>query len=230
MEPERREGDPSSRAAWSQRFVDDLAAVPSGRRFVNFYSPEVSGSATRRHNLMRYLEQMDLLNPSVLLVGEAPGHRGTRVTGVPFTDHQLLDSGVPELSMLGTTRGYRLPATQCHPLKEQTSTVVWRQLSAHRFIPLLWAVFPFHPFSERGADSNRKPSPAEIEIGRPFLTRLLDAWEIQHLVALGRVAEHTLKRIGFEPQHIRHPARGGVRQFECGIAALANENLALHPA
>jgi uracil-DNA glycosylase len=220
----------AARTLWIQQFVADLAAVPSGEGFVNFYSPDVSGSDTRRHNLTLYLEQMDARDPSVLLVGEAPGHRGTRVTGVPFADHLLVASGVPELSMLGTARGYRLPITHTHPRKEQTSTVVWRTLSMHGFTPLLWAVFPFHPFGERGPDSNRRPRPSEIEIGQQFLTRLLDAWEIHRLVALGRVAEQTLKRLGFSPQHIRHPARGGQHQFEHGIAALIDENTALHAA
>lgn len=221
MIADRRKSSSSPRAAWIEEFVNDLAAVRSGRRFLNFYSPEVDGSAERRHNLTLYLRQMEQLNPSFLLVGEAPGYRGTRVTGVPFADCRLVDSGIPELSMLGTTRGYRLPVTPEHPRKEQTSGIVWQVLSAYQFVPLLWAAFPFHPYGERGMSSNRTPTTTEVKIGEPFVTRLLETWEIQHLIAVGRVAERTMKRMGFAPRHIRHPARGGRCHFEQGIAELA---------
>lgn len=182
----------------------------------------------RRHNLSLYLREMDRLNPSVLLVGEAPGYRGTGVTGVPFADSRLLTAGLPTLSMFGKAHGYRLPTAALHPQHEQTSTIVWQAFTSHRFVPLLWAAFPFHPYGERGRESNRAPTLAELELGESFIQRLLEGWDIKRLVAVGRVAERTLRRLGFDAEHIRHPARGGKRQFEQGIAELASDAVAIH--
>jgi len=210
---------------WIESFMDELAAVPSGVGFTNFYSSEEAANELRRHNLSLYLREMGQRKPTVLLVGEAPGHRGTRVTGVPFADRRLLIEGVPSLSMFGRLGGYRLPhGGSLQPIYEQTSTVVWQSFARHQFVPLLWAAFPFHPYSDRGEGSNRAPRQTELELGQRFLQSLLDAWPVEQVLAVGRVAEKTLRSLGFNCAYIRHPARGGQREFDRGIAKLANDN------
>ena len=44
----------------------------------------------RRENLKLYLEKMKKLNPSFLLLGEAPGYKGCRLTGIPFSSEKIL--------------------------------------------------------------------------------------------------------------------------------------------
>ena len=54
----------------------------------------------RRHNLTRYLSAMEQSRPTLLLVGEAPGYRGCRLTGIPFTSsHTLVQEMVPGFEM-----------------------------------------------------------------------------------------------------------------------------------
>jgi hypothetical protein len=128
---------------------------------------------------------------------------------------------VPSLAVLN--HGYLPPADADHPAFEQTSTALWRSLAQHEFLPLLWAAFPFHPYGDRGPASNRTPNAAELAIGLPFLQKLLKQWQPQQLIAVGRVAERTLRGLGIPARHIRHPARGGAAQFDLGIASLARE-------
>ena len=74
-------------------FVDDLAAASFGRAF-NFYC-DGDGAQRRRSRLLSYLERH--LHARFLLVGEAPGYRGARVSGIPFTsERQLTGTGPAE--------------------------------------------------------------------------------------------------------------------------------------
>ena len=70
----------------AEAFVADLAGAMIGRTF-NFYR-DGDGAALRRRRLCAYLAGKE--DAPLLLVAEAPGHRGTRVSGVPLTsDRQL---------------------------------------------------------------------------------------------------------------------------------------------
>jgi hypothetical protein len=126
----------------------------------------------------------------VLLVGEAAGYRGARVSGVPFTsERQLTGSG---------------PA-------EATATIVHRVLAelgleAHL---LLWNVVPTHPGTER---SNRPPTRQEIQAGLPFARRLAEG---RLVIGVGRIASRCLDVPG-----IRHPSHGGAREFRSGLVEL----------
>ncbi len=123
-------------------------------------------------------------------MGEAPGYRGARVSGIPLTSERQLTGAGPA---------------------EATATIVHAALAALGLESevLLWNVVPTHPGDER---SNRRPSAGEIEAGLPFALELAHG---RRVVALGRLAERALGA-----DYLRHPARGGAGEFRRGLAAL----------
>jgi len=160
--------------------VDALAAARIGRTFNQYRDSEL-----RRKRLAAYLA--DRRGARWILVGEAPGHRGARVSGIPFTsERQLTGSG---------------PA-------EATATIVHRvlaELGLARDV-LLWNVVPTHPGT---ANANRPPTSAEIRSGLPFVAALAEG---RRVVPVGRVAERALGIPG-----IRHPSHGGRKEFRAGL-------------
>jgi uracil-DNA glycosylase len=138
-----------------------------------------------RKRLQHYLEAHR--NAEVVLVGEAAGYRGARVSGIPFTsERQLTGSG---------------PA-------EATATIVHRvlaQLGVEDEV-LLWNVVPTHP---GGETSNRRPTRAEVEAAAPFLDELTRG---RVSIAVGRLAAEVL-----EAPYVRHPSHGGAAAFEAGL-------------
>ena len=128
-----------------------------------------------------------------MLVGEAPGYRGTRVSGIPFTsERQLTGTGPAEAS----------------------ATIVHRtlaQLGLEEDV-LLWNVVPTHPGTET---SNRAPTRAEIAAGRPFLEEVTRG---RVVVAVGRVAAAAL-----DTPYVRHPSHGGAVAFAAGVRTMLAE-------
>ena len=152
---------------------------------------QYAASGQLRERLAAYLERCS--DAELLLVGEAAGYRGARVSGIPFTsERQLTGSG---------------PA-------ESSATIVHRVLAELGLTEhvLLWNVVPTHPHRREEPLSNRRPRAAEIEASRPFL-ELLAAGRL--VVPVGRVAEAAIGTAG-----IRHPSHGGARAFRAGLAAL----------
>lgn len=167
-------------------FVDELSSVRIGRTF-NQYA-EGARAPLLRERLAGYLAAR--AHASVLLVGEAPGYRGARVSGIPFTSERQLTGVGPA---------------------EATATIVHRvlrELGVEEDI-LLWNVVPTHPGT---ASANRPPTRAEQEEGAWFIAQLAEG---RRAVAVGRVAGHALGCAG-----VRHPAHGGARMFREGLERL----------
>jgi uracil-DNA glycosylase len=139
-------------------FIERLAAARIGGTF-NFYR-DGERAALLRGRLDHYLERRR--EAELVLVAEAPGYRGTRLSGIPMTsERQLTGTG---------------PA-------EATATVVHRTLAELGLENvLLWNVVPTHPGD---SSSNRRPTRAEIEAGLPFARELARG---RRLIAVGRVA------------------------------------------
>jgi hypothetical protein len=91
-------------------FVDRLASVQTGPGCHNFFDHAVLGNAQRRRNLETYLQEMRERRPTVLLLGEAPGFRGMRITGIPFTNRSILTGPANHFGLFGPGKGYVLPA------------------------------------------------------------------------------------------------------------------------
>lgn len=166
-------------------FIERLVAARIGATH-NFYR-DGGRAALLRERLAAYLEERAAA--SVLLVGEAPGYRGTRISGIPLTsERQLTGTGAAEA----------------------TATVVHSALAELGLAGevLLWNVVPTHPGGER---SNRRPTRAEIEAGLPFVGELARG---RIVVPVGRIAHAALGGA-----YVRHPAHGGSAEFRRGLAA-----------
>jgi uracil-DNA glycosylase len=160
--------------------VERLAATEVGATF-NQYAE----SRRLQQRLGDYLASH--ADAEVVLVGEAAGYRGARVSGIPFTsERQLTGSG---------------PA-------EATATIVHRvlaQLDVEDEV-LLWNVVPTHPGSET---SNRRATRTEVEAASPFLAELTRG---RVAIAVGRLAAAAL-----DAPYVRHPSHGGAAAFEAGL-------------
>ena len=124
--------------------VDALAAARIGSTYNQY-----ADSPLRRRRLRDYLGAR--AGARIVLVGEAAGYRGARVSGVPFTSERQLSGTGPA---------------------EATATIVHRSLDELGLSDevLLWNVVPTHPGT---AGSNRPPTRAEVRGGMPFLEEIV---------------------------------------------------------
>lgn len=195
------------------RWAAALAGVTVPPDACNMYALPGPDGAVCRANLARYLDQAGAHAPTLLLVGEAPGYRGARLTGVPFTSEQLL----VEAQVLGG--GYRRAPGAGALRREATATMMWQALARLARPPLLWNVYPFHPYRPNHPASNRAPRSAEIDAGLPWLAALLDQFTDVRVLAVGHQAAAGLRRLGRPFTLLRHPSRGGKAAFAAGLTA-----------
>ncbi|MFF2028882.1 uracil-DNA glycosylase [Arthrobacter sp. NPDC058192] len=201
-------------------FIDRLASVETGPQCNNFFNHAVPGNAQRRRNLEIYLQEMLDRSPQVLLVGEAPGFRGMRITGVPFTNRTIFEGPANRFGLFGPGKGYVLPAEAAGVASEPTATVMWEVLAELEFLPLLWSACPWHTHAPGRPMSNRTPTSAETALGTPFWQSLTELFPIESVVAVGNVAHRSLQRSGLDAPKIRHPAHGGRAKFKLGLQEL----------
>jgi uracil-DNA glycosylase len=169
-----------------EELIERLRCASIGATF-NFYR-DGEGAAARCHRLRTYLEARQ--NAPLLLVGEAAGHRGARVSGIPFTSERQLTG---------------------HGPAEATATIVRRTLAelGLELQTLCWNVVPTHPHLSGRPASNRRPSRAEIDASLGFFDELA---RNRRVIPVGRLAERALGVPG-----VRHPSHGGARAFRDGL-------------
>ena len=167
--------------------VERLAATRIGATFNQY-----ADSAELCGRLDDYLRQRG--RSRLLLVGEAAGYRGARISGLPFTSERQLTGEGPA---------------------EATATIVQRvlaELGLEEYV-LLWNVVPTHPHRRGEPASNRAPTRSEIAASEPFLAELATG---RQTVAVGRVAHAVLGG-----NYVRHPSHGGAAAFREGLVHLA---------
>jgi uracil-DNA glycosylase len=146
---------------------------------------QYADSTIRRARLREYLEAR--ADVPIVLVGEAAGYRGARVSGLAFTSERQLTGAGPA---------------------EASATIVHRVLAELELEEdvLLWNVVPTHPGTSR---SNRRPTRPEVDASRPFLAELTRG---RRTIAVGRLAACVL-----DAPYVRHPAHGGAATFAAGL-------------
>jgi uracil-DNA glycosylase len=160
--------------------VERLAAARIGATYNQYRDSEL-----RRERLRAYLSSR--AHAPYLLVGEAAGYRGARVSGIPMTSERQLTGAGPA---------------------EATATIVQRVLTELGLVDdvLLWNMVPTHP----GTDTaNRAPTREEIAASRPFLDELAQG---RRVVPIGRVAHSVVGG-----RYVRHPSHGGAAAFRAGL-------------
>lgn len=170
------------------------------------------------NNLYQYLSAVKKhSNQHILLVGEALGFKGGRLTGIPFScgdiysrfNHPLLQELKSKLSL--RTREL-----------ENTATMVWEYLTEKQQTPLFWNAFPFHPYQYRCPQSNRAPSSKEIRQGSRYLKQIADIFQPTQIAGIGRKGQLAAQKAFPQTEIvcIRHPSYGGKQEFIAGMDAL----------
>lgn len=177
--------------------------------------PPHYGVHFRRERLFRHFNCI----PHYLLIGEAPGYQGCHFSGVPFTNEALLMQGViPRIDMLRS----RI-TSRPRPWSEPSATIVWRTLHELQIASdaVMWNAFGWHPHKPDEPMSNRAPTKAELEQGSHVLRAVTDYFQGARVVAVGRVAERALQRLGVRMDAaVRHPSMGGATAFYEGLRKL----------
>ena len=188
----------------------------------------------RRENMEAYIDARRN-HARVMLLGEAPSHRGCRFTGIAFCSETELTH------KSGLVARRKLPLTsreaEVKPQRERSAAVIWDEIerAGKPFGIVLWNAFPWHPWladegdgqaGPCGPSSNRKPRLPEVTQGRAVVEALMRCFTRRlQVFAVGKVAEEALAR--WETiecaGYIRHPAQGGERlfraQFRSQVAA-----------
>jgi uracil-DNA glycosylase family 4 len=166
--------------------VDELARARIGRTFNQYCR-----SRLRRERLAAYLEARK--RAPIVLVGEAAGYRGSRVSGIPFTSERQLTASGPA---------------------EASATIVHRMLAELGIEDevLLWNVVPTHPHEPDRPYTNRRPTRDEVEASARFLEGVARG---RLVIAVGRLAEQATGA-----PYVRHPSHGGAEAFHQGLVRL----------
>ncbi|MCB9894195.1 MAG: uracil-DNA glycosylase [Planctomycetes bacterium] len=173
------------------------------------------GAAKRRENLRRYLRSLSA--PKYAFIGIAPGYRGARFTGVPFSDEH-------RLCLTGSC--YDRTSKRENAYREATAGVVLDLLGTRTDV-VCWNIVPWHPHKPGEPLSNAEPDAETINYGLEalefFFNRLYADTKV---VTVGQLPARALE--GFKVQgksldivaNFRHPAHGGANEFRRKTAEL----------
>jgi uracil-DNA glycosylase len=169
----------------------------------------------RKKNLAAFLEAALDHGVEEIWVARDLGYRGGRRTGVPLTDEVHLEQ---VSQFYGGIHLHR--ATIGPVVAERTAAVVWKVLARIAQPVVLWNVFPFHPHDTDDPFSNRCHTAAERSRTLPLLKVLIEMFEPERLVAIGRDAQLALQHVGIPVTTVRHPSYGGQTEFISGLLTL----------
>jgi hypothetical protein len=178
------------------------------------------GPAVRRKNLRGYLQAVENLGSDTIWMGRDLGYRGGRRTGLALTDEH-------HLSQMQSVYPGAVPdkATKGPVVLERTAAEIWSILSQVERPPLLWNVFPFHPY-EAGAElTNRRFLARELAMVSELNKQLIHWLGIKRIICIGQDATAYAASFGIEVDSVRHPSYGGVRDFRDGMRRIYKKDL-----
>jgi hypothetical protein len=189
----------------------------------NDRNPELDNSDAaeiRRNNLRKYLECHNWLS-TYFVVGEAPGPWGCRFSGVPFTSEAQLVRGELPFTGMQSSRSSA-------PYSARGADVFWKVMLPHNLKGLeffVWDCVPFHPHHKgRPLAPIRTPTRAELQNFSCILTEMVRIIAPKDVVAIGRKAETALSMVNIASKYVRHPSRGGAREFAKGVDSIFRTN------
>lgn len=173
------------------------------------------GAAKRRENLRRYLKA--LRDAKWLLVGLAPGYRGARFTGVPFSDEH-------RLCLPGSC--YDRTGSRAQPWREATAGIVMDLLGARTDVAC-WNLCPWHVHEPGSPLTNADPDAETQGYGLEVLESLiLRMFPAAQVISVGQLAASALRGLAVNGKpanlvaEVRHPAHGGAEVFRKQMADL----------
>ena len=193
-----------------EKLLSKLASFPHSDTVGNPYVEQYAVD-----NLRYYFEYMlNQRGKRILLVGEAPGYKGCRITGIPFTSGRVVCE-VQHPMLIDLKDKIHLPSVEA----ESTATIVWKYLAGINKTPLFWNSFPFHPHPEGISNKNRPPTNEEVIFGAEILSEIHQIYKPDFVAGIGHKGVSALERIlpNQEIQYIRHPSNGGKPQFVEGM-------------
>lgn len=193
--------------------LDKLASFPHSKVVANPYIEQYA-----INNLRYYFEYvLSQKEKRILLVGEAPGYKGCRITGIPFTSGKVFQE-IPHPMLLALKDKIVVP----HIEAENTATIVWNLLAEINVTPMFWNSFPFHPHPLSQINKNRAPTKDEIVFGSIILSELYQIFKPDAVAGIGHKGVIALKHLFPDKkiQYIRHPSYGGKEQFTEGMKKL----------
>src|SRR3954466_5136797 len=136
------------------RFLDILAAGPRDPHLVfnpwrdhdeRDRTPRRATPAVRLENMEAYLEARER-SARIMLLGEAPSHRGCRFTGIAFCSETELLHKRDLVARAPLTLTSREAHTKAQ--RERSAAVIWSEIerAGKPFEVVLWNAFPWHPY------------------------------------------------------------------------------------
>lgn len=195
-----------------ESLLQALADTPATKTLFNPFQDE-----RLAQNLRLYLNYLAAQPITLAMIGEAAGHRGCALTGMPFTSPETLrDSGNDFFAT------HRDKLFRQGDIFEQSGRFVWGVADSHGIMPLVWNALPLHPHLPGKPRTNRTPTKAELELGEPLLRQVLDIFRPKVIVAVGRKSQESLGKLypELEFHTVRHPAMGGSNLFRAQMAEI----------
>lgn len=178
-----------------------------------FADAEDGGAKRRCMTLRSYLSAVQSAGCNTMWMGRDLGYRGGRRTGLALTD----EASLHQVS-LRYPGAKAVKATKGVVVAERTAAEIWSVLMRVKEAPILWNVFPFHPYENGNHFSNRKFTARELSVAESINFELIKWLGVKRIVAIGQDAAGYSRRLGVEVVSIRHPSYGGVKDFREGMA------------